>query len=427
MAPRWIGGGAAALVVVACASERADPAPERVRQSILGGERDTEHGAVVALRQYLEGAEDSCSGTLVSIVEGGPDAEPIAAILTAAHCTHRLPSEILIGDDFFDLSAKRYAPIDVSRHPDYRTGDPESPFDLAIVRVTGDLRGLQSMSVAGELEPALAPGQELIAVGFGLTAIDGGGGYGARHRAALRVYELTEQDVRVAQGDGVGICFGDSGGPLIAVDASGNERVVAVHTRVESLDPAQPVCLGTSISSRVQNARDFLASSIQASPPNRCTLCRARARSEGGECLAEQRACEAEPLCRIALQCTRACATDVCRQKCLRGADPERIATLESITTCACRRCMEPCETPRCDTSPLPPAPLDASVPDASADASEADILLPDGGGCSCVTQRGASPWNTGELPWWLVWCWRRWRSGAAPAARRGRAGGRSR
>lgn len=375
------------LAGAACVA--ADAPEGRVQQPILGGQVDTRHTAVVALRQYAEGAEELCSGTLISI-----DSQTgTAAVLTAAHCVDRVPSEVIVGTDYEDGHALRYAPFDVSKHPSYRMGDETSPYDLAVVRIAGDVSSLTALSVGSELEPALRVEQAVTSVGFGLSTVELDAASSTERRSVdVQIADLTPLELRVEQGAGKGICYGDSGGPVLARDGAGVERVVGVHSRLDPQDPSVPDCLAPSISSRVGPARDFLATALAADAPNQCSVCRARQASEGGRCLILRRSCEEDDACRVALHCSRACGSAFCRQKCYQNVPRERLAQLDVIDRCTCETCTEACPSDECVSEPSLPQGSDAGLAgDGGTNRVEDDVTLdPEGAGCACSARRDA-------------------------------------
>ena len=331
-------------------------------QAILGGEPDTAHGAVVALRQF-DGQELLCSGTVFSV----DPAHGRASILTAAHCLNgHLPALVIAGDDYAAADARRYVPSDGHIHPGY-SSQADSANDVAVIRIVGDVSQLPSLTVAGPEETRPAVGDRITAVGYGLTSIDGGASSTVRRSAELVVSVADADEIRIDQADGRGICLGDSGGPLLVTSESGEERVVGVHSRLEPQSETSPPCLGMSVSTRVTGMRDFLADALAADEPPACALCRSRVQSEGGSCLAERRDCETRSGCAAVASCLDHCSNAVCRRQCMQNAPASEAVTLGVLIACPCTACAAEC--PATDACSGPDEETPPPVPDAGSAA----------------------------------------------------------
>ena len=392
------------LVVNSCAPELS---PTVHRQAILGGSLDLTHDAVVAVRQQRE-TDSTCSGVVIAI----DPVENLASVLTAAHCLRGyLPSSIVAGPDYASPLASRFVPVDAAVHPQFRSDDDESPYDLAVLRITGDLSRLRVLELAAE-EALPKPGDSVVAVGYGLEALDSGLPSSARRSVELVVSRVEPAGVIVDQSGGQGICSGDSGGPLLGRDAEGRERVVAVHSRVIPAASDRPPCLGESVSWPVSASSEFVRGAIRSAPPSACTACRSGAQSEGGVCLELRRGCEGRAGCAAPLACMSRCSEIFCKQQCKQSAPPEEVAALEAIDACPCTACVDSCPvTDVCEASPPAPPNLDAGTADADAtDAAPPAVTAPNPeGGCAIGHRRDAS--SVGAFVALLALCSRRRRA----------------
>ena len=207
----------ALVVLCGCAFDGDAFETERVassRDAIINGIPDTVHHAVVA----LESEDSSCTGT---IIHWRP---PEAFVLTAAHCFFQDPMHTVhIGNNwgFPDVSLPI---VDFQRHP--QSGNPDSTYDFAMVRVSG---ADSEVPVIGPLAPAedtLTIGTIVDHVGYGVLSYPNGFTQ-TRHHATTPLSQLGQIEILYEQPT-AGPCAGDSGGPQLVVMPDGSERVAGI-------------------------------------------------------------------------------------------------------------------------------------------------------------------------------------------------------
>jgi hypothetical protein len=179
------------------------------------------------------GSWGTCSGTVVAP----------GWVLTANHCTIRVGQRFCIGDDADKPLACTQA-AEVHRNPDA---------DMTLVRLSRDL---------AELVPALVPipplAEDLGPAWIGTIAEAAGygqqetGAYGEREFTAEPIVDLDGHELTVDGEGRHGVCFGDSGGPVMVVDSQGRSRVAG------ALSWGDPDCLGRDRYTRVDTNRAWL-------------------------------------------------------------------------------------------------------------------------------------------------------------------------
>lgn len=210
---RWLGVAALAFAVLlsSCGPDSETP-PERLAQSVTGGQIDNGHAAVGRL---LGAAQTTCSATLI-----GPK-----TAVTAAHC---IPDGGSMQVQF--NGAQSVAVSQARVHPDYVDGF-EKNFDIALLK----LASAPAVDSAVVSEAAPRRGQPVTVVGYGATAcksadagVDAGfscTGAGTKRSATNSVEQVYQSFISIA-GDG-GPCMGDSGGAVFAM-LDGQELLVAM-------------------------------------------------------------------------------------------------------------------------------------------------------------------------------------------------------
>ncbi len=236
---------AALAVAPACAPvEPGPPSAGTVSQPIYNGQRAPRvvpltPGQMAAIG-YLHdaGAAQSafCTGTAIAP----------RLVVTAKHCTSgRAPAEIAFGigeqpqDATADFSIDR-----IEEHPDR---------DIAVLvlnqATTIEVPGLAPLPFNRRPLTAADTGRDVEAAGFGETLDPSLIG----RFFAVVAFSAVDDNYAIVDGRGrEGLCFGDSGGPLLDVDAAGQPVVLGVeHGGEES-------CVGLDELSRLDKVQDWL-------------------------------------------------------------------------------------------------------------------------------------------------------------------------
>jgi len=225
------------LLSTGCApSDESDEVNDVASAAIVGGDIDTEHIAVVMLRDQ-RAPNYACSGTLIAP----------GLVLTAAHCVApSLSSNCTAGytnnpGGIDHLADNMRVRVTTSRATSVARGvtwlfpqrDGHCGDDIALLILDSDLAGIKPLAV--ELAAKPTKGQPLSAVGFGL---DEQGVFGTRRvldglvvrRVGTEAGKLSEAPHVPTLGEfsvPPGQCKGDSGGPAI----SASKRVIGVLSR----------------------------------------------------------------------------------------------------------------------------------------------------------------------------------------------------
>jgi secreted trypsin-like serine protease len=250
----------------ACSASPDAAAIGQSSQPIFRGSLDTEHPEVMFL---FDLAGFACTGTNIRSADGS------GFLLTAAHCVTeaaaRGPGVVPVGAERFVVvpgedaaeSTDVYPAEAVFVEPGYDGGFAED--DVAVVRYFFD-----DDAPPPTIEP-LTPEDDDLAPNDGLTLV----GYGQteepqsnteRRTVERRVGDLADELVAFDQSDGVGACFGDSGGPGL-VQVNGQERVgLVISGGVDGQD--QPPCEGGfTLGMRVSAYDDFIRGALDEELP----------------------------------------------------------------------------------------------------------------------------------------------------------------
>lgn len=320
--------------VAACATEGAAPVPAPVQatQPIINGTADTTFPAAV----FVYNGTGGCTGTLFKVDR----ANDLAWVLTAAHCvlnedqTALAPAElIIIGNDYEqDPNAVPVKAIRSKFDTRYQSSDE---YDFAVVTLQG-LPGDDVLPAPIPLTAAsdgLAEGQTVTSYGFGTTGFSGGQpvANSVRHRLTKQIADLNSADITYSQPSS-GICYGDSGGPVIS--AAG--KVVGVHSRVGSAG-SNP-CNGEGISARLSNGLSFVNGVVAAdladlpTPIPACDRCVQNSEYGDSVCRTKRGNCTTDADCNALLDCL---TTNNGGQKCYTD-HPDSVGLLYEYASCAC-------------------------------------------------------------------------------------------
>lgn len=238
------------LPLLACSPALTDePGPHtQAAGKIYGGDAPdaAEHDAVVGLHEYYAGTLVNypfCTGTLIDN----------DIVVTAAHCLETWtgggvgpmdPSNlrIFVGDNpYLELASSNYEVLEVDYHPDYDAFRILN--DIGIIRLADDVADDAGVTPVPNLPSAEGftaadVGMTMNIAGFGYTE---SGGYGVKYQADTTLgglgcavagcYGTDDPATQISYdaSGGVGICSGDSGGPVF-IERDGTLYTAGAHS-----------------------------------------------------------------------------------------------------------------------------------------------------------------------------------------------------
>ncbi len=345
---------------------------------ITGSPSPSSDTAVVALAFTGDALE--CTGTVIA-----PH-----AVLTAAHCVggNNLPA-VVVGDDLTTTTRRKVIAVFVHPQFDSKTLD----HDIAIVIVEPDI-GPTPIPIATSLD-GLSPGATFRIVGYGWTVLNDT--TPARRRTGTSQLDAIEDLRIVSHGAPSQVCEGDSGGPALFDDGTG-ERIIGVTSSGDT------ECAQFGKHTRVDIHASFITNIVThtaqnaAKPGDRCWY---PANCSAGVCLPaldDPRISFCSPVCNngncpAGLECVSNDGSDYCRPP-LPSPGAEG-SPCEAGGECAGELCVSPtsdgplvCAT-RC-FSDLPgfECPMNETCQPAS-DGGEACFAKPEDG-CGCHSSGGS-------------------------------------
>ena len=230
---------AALVVIVACSVEGCigeGPETGVVLGAVVGGSPNEDDPGVVLLLNPVPGG---CTGTVISD----------RVVLTAKHCVTNTQASlwrVLVGYDPLteDGLEAEYTVAEVREAP----GDLTAANDIALLLMAHDFE-FPKYRWAFRAPSNLDTGLAVRYVGYGNTVADDNGSAGTRNERSGNITYLDDQTINAP----VGVCYGDSGGPLFT--RSGIVLGVAHDITTED-------CLGDGRFTRVDQWRDFINEAI---------------------------------------------------------------------------------------------------------------------------------------------------------------------
>lgn len=305
-----------------------DPPVGRAEDAIINGARDTKHPAVVALILGENSWGGACSGT---IVKTDPKRR-VGWVATAAHCVEPGVSLVIQAENYWSGDAVTYPVIDYEA--DRRFSQQLSDgYDFAMVRIGGVDESTPVIPLATAPD-GLSLGMRVTSVGYGVTH---DGPTSQRHYVEKPIADLTGTLIGYDQSES-GVCFGDSGGPVIA-GSGASARVVGIHSFVTFSENRD--CMGSGYSARVTSGLDFFDKELEkALPEPTCELCEKIATGGAGSCASLTGACLENENCRGYYECL---ANGKKQSECL-SEFPAAEGLVTAAQSCVCvEACPEEC------------------------------------------------------------------------------------
>lgn len=206
-------------------------------KAVLQGDEISATSSIARSTVWIFSAENPrqyCSGTLL---DGH-------FVLTAAHCLSDITGLLKVGFAVKAslVNADNTLPVTASlMNSGFHTNDndPSAPIDqtdydeedLALLHLSGTIpQGYQSASLLTD-SSAIQPGDRLWVAGYGIFVPVQVGQEPKIREKSLAVKALWgKTEIELAQDNGIGACFGDSGGPVF-VEQDGHASVLGVISR----------------------------------------------------------------------------------------------------------------------------------------------------------------------------------------------------
>ncbi len=324
--------GLAATALLGCSGP--SPAGEPVReatQPIVNGTSDATGADDAMVGVIWQGGNEltECTGTVIAI--NGQS----LYVLTAGHCcAPSTPPEIITRGPRYDQPTATYAVLQYLANPSYtQGGDASQPFDFCMI--TAGLGGQAAPPVVPAMTATtdnVTGSTPITQVGYGQTVAGPEGSDNNVFRneiGPIHVQQFYQYQITYDETAG-GTCFGDSGGPDLAVGSDGQREVFGVHSFVEGN------CNMLSGSGRVSTIySSFIVPYMNGTPPTEdCGQCQAAA--ESGACGTQDQTCGMNSECIAYINCLQGCGGSAsCDQAC--GTQhPSGVVDYNALVSCIC-------------------------------------------------------------------------------------------
>ncbi len=233
---------------------------EDYNQPIVGGTPESGWSNVGALTVMHPGygyLGSFCTGTVIA-----PQ-----WVLTAGHCLENdmggmIPLTPGIVRFYVGSNANSPAPGSLHEvdaffvHPSY--SDNPLLNDIALVRLKQPIAGVTPTSINTAAMQGSWVGAYLLYVGFGVNDGVNSTGGGIKRRGEIKIHGIDTRTYTSIADEGVGVCYGDSGGPGLGYFTDETWRVVGVNSATSGghTDP----CLGYGIHTRVDYYDTWISS-----------------------------------------------------------------------------------------------------------------------------------------------------------------------
>lgn len=243
-------GSAAMLGLAACA-----PADDVGLESDVGSKGDEIVGGsaftdVPAIGALAYGSSPFCTGTLISPTR----------VVTAAHCVEGTSASsitFITGPSARSIQTRTRV-VRAVPHPDY--DDRALVNDIAYLDLASQPTGVTPIGVLPEGAMTSAwVGRELLHVGYGVTNGSSQTGGGTKRAVLIPITRVSATQFRYGA-TGRNTCNGDSGGPALYRDSSGNYLVAGITSYGDA------TCTSYGVDTRPDAYLDFLGVSGGAEP-----------------------------------------------------------------------------------------------------------------------------------------------------------------
>ncbi|MBK8259557.1 MAG: trypsin-like serine protease [Polyangiaceae bacterium] len=308
----------------ACA--QSEPPPEamsgKTQQSIINGDPDTTHDAVVAVLSN----SGACTGTVI--------AKDVAAkkgyVITAAHCVTQAPQVVVRGNNY--QNGIQYPVTDYKSHESYNG----QVYDFAMVTFTWNNNEPPVIPITTKAQDNMAAGSTVTFVGYGVTESNQNNstrffvnGQLANVKALTVEYNQSNSG---AYANNAGPCFGDSGGPALYNVPGVGETVAAITSYGDQN------CTQFGVSGRVSAIEAWIDDYITnggGGGNQTCDECAQAATSNGGSCAGAVNTCLNNADCSAFVQCINNCQSQTCVDQCVQD-NPDGVDGYLAILGCIC-------------------------------------------------------------------------------------------